>query len=193
MNFFQQLAANGNADVNINKAIVLTGRINRFFGTDWIAMGSKYTGHLTSNILITCVDSAKARVAISKKISWKNKKAPTDDLYYWLDMGNLQKTGQCILGTKRPSRYKLISTESVKQVLKTVTEQFPQLARIKEKEQGPSCSLAEALQSQDLFINTTLAAVGCNLIWKLFREDFITSRGAYINIETLSVNPIKIN
>ena len=33
-------------------------------------------------------------------------------------------------------------------------------ARVKEEESGPSCSLAEALEKQDLFINSTLAQLG---------------------------------
>ncbi len=28
------------------------------------------------------------------------------------------------------------------------------------------CSLAEALEKQDLFINSTLAHIGCDLLWK---------------------------
>jgi hypothetical protein len=44
----------------------------------------------------------------------------------------------------------------------------------------------------DLFINSTLAQLGANLIWKLFREGMITHHGAYLNLETMKVNPIAI-
>ena len=69
---------------------------------------------------------------------------------------------------------------------------MPQLKRIKEEKQGPSCSLAEALEKQDLYINSTLAQFGCNLLWKLIRDSNIRQHGCYVNLETLSVNPIKI-
>lgn len=66
------------------------------------------------------------------------------------------------------------------------------LKKVKEVDQGPSCSLAEAINKQDLFINSTLAQLGMNILWKLFREFMITSHGLYLNLETMIVNPIKI-
>jgi hypothetical protein len=55
---------------------------------------------------------------------------------------------------------------------------------------GPSCSLAEALQKQDLFVNSTLAQLGCNILWKMFRQGMIEYQGLYLNLETIKVNPI---
>ena len=177
------------ADLGLNKAMVLIQRVNRFFGTDWQSMPVKYTGAATSNILITCVDSAAARLQIGKKLGNKSRRQPTDQLYYWLDIGNLQKTGQCILGTVLLSDAK---GEGVVRKLKNVIQFFPELRRIREEKQGPSCSLAEALEKQDLFINSTIAQFGCNLIWKLLREGSVKYHGCYLNIETLSVNAIRI-
>ncbi len=180
------------ADLNINKAMVLVTRINRFFGYEWEARTEQYTGKTTGNIIITCVDSAKARLTIGKKLKHlKQANQPTDDAYYWLDLGNLQKTGQCVLGTLRPSTPPA-NDKKGKATLKNVVQLFPQLKRIKEAMQGPSCSLAEALEKQDLFINSTLAQFGCNLLWKLIREGMIKYHGCYVNLESLSVNPIRI-
>jgi hypothetical protein len=61
-----------------------------------------------------------------------------------------------------------------------------------EKESGPSCSLAEALEKQDLFINSTLAQLGCDLLWKMFRHGMIEHRGLYLNLETMKTNPIMV-
>jgi PRTRC genetic system ThiF family protein len=181
------------ADLNQNKALVLITRVNRYFGYEWEAKPELYTGNQTSNITITCVDTAAARLKIHSKIYFQNSTLRDEDLsYYWLDIGNLQKTGQCLLGSLRAiSQPK--SEHHRKFVLPTVVEKFPQLKKIKEDKQGPSCSLAEALQKQDLFINSTLAQFGCNLLWKLIREGVIKYHGCYVNLETLSVNPIKIN
>lgn len=182
------------ADVGVNKAIALVGRVNRFFGMDWEARPEMYKLNKlrTSNILITCVDTAKARLEIAEKLKTVKPATnePTDTMYYWLDMGNLQSTGQCVLGTILPSSPPAKTTG--KRSLKNVVQQFPQLKKIKEEKQGPSCSLAEALEKQDLFINSTLANFGCQLIWKLIREGVISYNGCYVNLETCIVNPIKI-
>lgn len=183
------------ADLNQNKALVLITRVNRFFGYEWEARPQLYTGKDHSNITITCVDTAAARIKIHGNLYFTLRaQTANNDVnkpYYWLDIGNLQKTGQCVLGSvikiQQPP-----SEHHRKFVLPTVVEKFPQLKKIKEENQGPSCSLAEALQKQDLFINSTLAQFGCNLLWKLIREGVIKYHGCYVNLETLSVNPIRI-
>lgn len=182
------------ADVGINKAIVLVQRVNRFFGYDWQAVPELYTGKQTSNITITCVDTAKARALIGDRLMKSHRKniQPFDEPLYWLDIGNLQKTGQVVIGTILPVAQPKKTENKTVANLKVVTKKFPQLKRIKEEKQGPSCSLAEALEKQDLYINSTLAQFGCNLLWKLIRDSNIRQHGCYVNLETLSVNPIKI-
>jgi PRTRC genetic system ThiF family protein len=202
------------ADLGLNKSVVLVSRVNRFFGNEWQAMPSLYNGTTLSNILITCVDTAKTRVQLAEKFQKRKKllqqpsrvHEPVNEPYYWLDLGNLQKTGQCLLGTmktiKQPvgmiqqktgvNAAEFIKAEKCKSTLPNVVKKFPQLKRIKEENQGPSCSLAEALEKQDLFINSTLAQFGCNLLWKLIREGNLKYQGCYVNLETLSVSPIKI-
>lgn len=173
------------ADIGLHKSTVLVSRVNRFFGTEWEAMTTKYNCQKLGNIIITCVDTAAARVSIAEKLkSVKPKGEMYDYPFYWLDLGNLQHTGQCVLGT--------IHLIRGKNSLKNVVQLFPQIKKIKEEKQGPSCSLAEALEKQDLFINSTLAQFGCNLLWKLIREGEIRYHGCYVNLKTLSVNPIKI-
>lgn len=183
-----------NSDLNQNKATVLITRVNRYFGYEWEARAEQYLGQSKSNIVITCVDTAQARIKIGKGLrSGKSKSLqPTDLPLYWLDLGNLQFTGQAVLGTlgniQQPK-----SEHKTRISLPTVLEKFPQLKRIKEANQGPSCSLAEALERQDLFINSAVAQFGCNLLWKLFREGMIRYCGCFINLESLIVNPIKIS
>jgi len=182
------------ADIGINKAIVLVSRLNSFYGFDWEVMPEKFHVNTTlSNITITCVDTAAARIEIANILKGTMREnQPTDKQYYWLDLGNLQKTGQAVMGTLRTIDQPKDAIHTCSKNLKTVIELLPQIKKIKEKEQGPSCSLAEALHKQDLFINSTLAQFGCNLIWKLFREGCIRFQGCYVNLESLIVNPIKI-
>lgn len=183
------------ADLLLNKAIVITTRINRWFGNDWNAVPEKYNGQ-PANIIISCVDTAKGRIEISKLIGTNKQNQrnvePYEYKYYWLDFGNSRDTGQVILGTigdiKQPNseKYQPIG------LLKNVVKYFPNLRKIKEADQGPSCSLAESINKQDLFINSTLSNLGCNILWKLFINGRIDFQGAYLNLNTLSVNPIKI-
>jgi PRTRC genetic system ThiF family protein len=181
------------ADEGINKAIVLINRINRYFGYNWEAEPSHMNGDEKSNVTITCIDTAKGRLSIGYLLA-KEQRDP-DDLkkkYYWLDLGNSAKTGQVVLGTLTNIDQPKSTIHTNVGSLKTVIKTFPELKKIKEKDQGPSCSLAEALKKQDLFINSTLAQFGCNLIWKLFREGMISYHGCYVNLESFVVNPIKI-
>ena len=109
-----------------------------------------------------------------------------------MDFGNTQTAGQVVLGTvpkkiKQPvSRlYETVSS------LKVITRMV-KYTKVKEKDSGPSCSLAEALERQDLFINSTLAQLGCNILWKMFRHGMIEHHGLYLNLETMRVNPIAV-
>jgi hypothetical protein len=63
---------------------------------------------------------------------------------------------------------------------------------IADHDSGPSCSLAEALEKQDLFINSALAQLGCDLLWKMFRHGMTEQRGLYLNLETMTVNPMPV-
>jgi PRTRC genetic system ThiF family protein len=182
------------SDISANKAIALVTRVNRFFGYDWEAYPETFK-EKRANINISCVDSAAARLELRETI----RKSPLNGephykSKYWLDIGNLQKTGQVVLGTApgilipQPES-ELATTEKLPDVVKL----FPSLRKLKEEDQGPSCSLAQSLNRQDLFINSTLAQFGVNLIWKLFREGMIRYHGCYVNLETFIVNPIRIN
>lgn len=181
------------SDIGMNKAQVLVTRINRFFGYDWEAQPEIFGGQKSSNITISCIDTAMGRVMLGMKIEGAAKKRmqPFDRRYYWMDLGNLHKTGQVVLGTIAPVQQPKVSHKT-KASLKTVTQKFPQLKTIKDDLLGPSCSLAEALNKQDLFINSIMAQFGCNLLWKLFRDGMIKHHGCYVNLESLTVNPIKI-
>lgn len=179
------------ADINQSKATVLVTRINRYFGYDWEAYPKKYEGDLLSNILITCVDTAKARKEIFASIK-PGGPEPHEVSMYWMDYGNSMKTGQVIIGTVSKVKQPQSSDKTVG-TLKNVLQFFPELKKRNYKESNePSCSLAEALGKQDLFINSTLAQFGLNILWKMFREGRISYHGCFLNLDTMNTNPIKI-
>ena len=178
-------------DIGINKASCSVTRINRFFGTDWDAVSEKY-GEEPANIVITCTDNIASRLFVQQAISKKPERYvhPYEKFIYWLDFGNTNLTGQIVLGSLaivQPVSAKFKTAER----LPFVTELFD-YTKIEEKDTVPSCSLAQALQKQDLFINSTLAQLGCDLLWKLFRECMIEYQGVFLNLTTLKTNPIKI-
>lgn len=184
------------AEVGLNKAVVLATRINRFFGFGWEAVRENYPYEScnTANITITCVDNVKARVQIGKFLR-KHKKGTEGDTdrtkpYYWLDFGNTTDTGQVVLGTINSVKQPKSSEYETAAKLKSVDQLFD-LSKVKDEDSGPSCSLAEALRKQDLFINSTIAQFGCNILWKLFSGS-IENHGAFLNLKTLKTNPINI-
>ncbi|MBU7571458.1 MAG: hypothetical protein KAF41_12550, partial [Flavobacterium sp.] len=61
-----------------------------------------------------------------------------------------------------------------------------------EQDNTPSCSLAEALEKQDLYINGSLAQMGCSLLWSLFRTGMTSYRGFFINLKNFKSQPIPI-
>ncbi len=180
-------------DIGVNKAISSITRINRFFGYDWEAVPEKYNLQ-PANIVITCVDNVKARLEICglvKKtqidkglslILTDNGRVDHHTLLYWLDFGNSRNIGQVVLGSVFPTG---------KHALKNVDQLF-NLRSVKEEDQGPSCSLAEALTKQDMFINSSIAQLGCNILWKLICQGQLQFHGLFLNLDTMSVRGIGV-
>jgi PRTRC genetic system ThiF family protein len=190
------------AEVGLQKAVALINRSNRFFGTNWKAVTEQFsTANLKSlpnqgraNIYISCVDTVSARFDIATALqdcaghnNWERNKS-----LYWLDIGNARNTGQGVLSTivqiKQPNSnlYKTVSN------LPMVTEEFRELLQAQIDNNEPSCSLAEALEKQDLFINSALANMGASLLWKLFREGMTPHRGFFLNLANFRSEPIAV-
>jgi PRTRC genetic system ThiF family protein len=140
------------------------------------------------------VDNVKARFGVAeilKEIS--NRRHHRDEPKYWLDFGNSQHTGQVLLSTigniHQPNSEKYETMAS----LSMITEEFGELLKKSEQEDDtPSCSLAEALEKQDLFINSSLTQMGCSLLWCLFRCGITPYRGFFHNLKDFNTHPIKV-
>lgn len=182
-------------DLGLNKAVALTTRINRFFGTAWEAVPEYFskTSAVSSNITVSCVDTVKSRLDIMNVLKSNEKTfrkhEPYLYPYYWLDFGNTADSGQVVLGTlseleqPKSKKYQTVSR------LPLITERFD-LKKVDEKKSGPSCSLAEALRKQNLFINSSLAQLGSDIIWRMFSEGMIDTAGLYLNMKLRNSNPI---
>lgn len=109
-----------------------------------------------------------------------------------MDYGNSRQSGQVILATigniKQPQS-ELFETIGK---LPSVTEEFGDLLRASDTEDSPSCSLAEALEKQDLFINSTLVQLGCSMLWQLFRNGYTAQRGLFLNLSDFRAVPLPV-
>jgi len=106
-----------------------------------------------------------------------------------MDFGNGKDTGQVVLSTigkvKQPNSEKFEAVDR----LPLATEEFGELLRQAETDSDtPSCSLAEALEKQDLFINSALAQMGCSLLWNMFRNGMTEARGMFLNLKLFKAN-----
>ena len=191
------------SELGLYKSVALINRVNRFFGTNWKAETQKFEkadlGKLQSNmkseIYISCVDSVKSRFGIAEILNELkiDKSYYRNQCKYWMDFGNSQFTGQVLLSTigniKQPNSEKYKTVEN----LPFITEEFGDLLKVSELEDDtPSCSLAEALEKQDLFINSVLAQMGSSLFWNLFRNGLTENRGFFLNLKNFQSQPIKL-
>lgn len=190
------------SETGLYKSAALINRANRWAGTNWKAETIKFEKdgldrlpkNARAGIYISCVDSVKARFEIAEILTrLNNNRGYSDHPRYWLDFGNSHYSGQVILSTigniRQPNSEKYETVAS----LPMVTEEFSQLLRQSEAiDDTPSCSLAEALEKQDLFINSSLAQMGCALLWGLFRNGLIQYRGFFLNLKDLRSQPIPV-
>lgn len=191
------------SELELYKSIALINRLNRFFGTNWKAETQKFEkddlGELKSNmkseIYISCVDSVKSRFDIAEILNELNidKGYYRNQCKYWMDFGNSQFTGQVLLSTigniKQPNSEKYETVDN----LPFITDEFGELLTISEAEDNtPSCSLAEALEKQDLFVNSSLAQMGSSLLWSLFRNGLTENRGFFLNLKNFHSKPINL-
>lgn len=142
---------------------------------------------MTTDILITCVDTGAARRQI-----WDGFFRRDDAPLYWLDIGNEDETGQVWLGEFPRFAHALAIGEKPRDAprLRCITETMPGFydGTVPETN-NPACSLAEALRSQDLFINDHCARWAAELLWRLLRYAEIAHQGYWINLRDGSVNP----
>ena len=165
------------SDVGMNKAEVLVNRINMAMGVNWTAKPIRFDQpDQQTDILIGCVDNRATRSQIH---AYNLRKT-----LYWLDMGNTSHGGQIILGQIGRDK-----------ALPNIGDLFPETidASLDDGDETPSCSMADALRKQSLFINRAMALYGLNLLSELFRQGKIDYHGVFVNLKTARTTPLKID
>ncbi len=175
------------ADLGRPKANVLVNRVNLFFGTDFRALCKRFDHtERTPDILIGCVDSVKSRREIASVMKGRQAYHGAESAY-WLDLGNDAKFGQVVLGQFAHAKSKAVRASRLPNVL----DLFKLDAR--KDDDTPSCSLAGALQRQDLFINQHVATWASTLLWNFFRQGGLDVHGCFINLADGHVRPLPID
>lgn len=180
-------------EVGLSKAAALITRTNRFFGTRWKSVEKTFTADSQQRaaIYISCVDTAPARFGIAEALEQiKCVSSHSDTPRYWMDFGNSKNTGQLILSTIGSIRQPVSNLYNTVEKLPFVTEEFGGLLTAAADDDTPSCSLAEALEKQDLFINSVLAQMGCALLWQLLRNGMTARRGVLLNLENFTAQSL---
>lgn len=179
------------SDSGLFKAQVLTTRVNRAFGTAWLGINEffQYTGkgNLTdacekysSNIIVSCTDNVKSRKEIHNFVKAASKLknlAPEWKPIFWVDLGNTKTTGNVIVGSPEMEWPSIIDLYG---------------KSLKDVKSEPSCSLAMSLNEQDLFINPFCATIGAKWVWECLSQDDINWRGAFVNLDNLTMQKIKV-
>lgn len=157
-------------DIGRNKAEVLAERLRLCFPSfDITGIGKPFEkDSLFCEFLITCVDTRAAR----RKIFAARRSN------YHIDCGNGSNYGQVILGNG--------------QDLPWPEKVLPELVAKGVEDNTPSCSMAEALEKQDLFVNDFAVRIASAILWDLFRHGGTDIRGAFYSLDPVTVNPIKI-
>lgn len=139
------------------------------------------------------MDTVAARFEIAEVLKAADKSSHYSNApKYWMDFGNGKDSGQVILSTVGSIRQPASEKFETVGILPFVTEEFGELLRQSETDDLPSCSLAEALEKQDLFVNSALAQMGCSLLWQMFRNGLVSHRGFFLNLGEFRAAPLPL-
>ncbi|EFK36060.1 MULTISPECIES: PRTRC system ThiF family protein [Chryseobacterium] len=188
---------------NLYKSQAIINRLNRWAGTNWKAETRKFErnadgqipDYASASIYVTCTDTVASRIEINKILQklTKDYSYHRDKAKYWLDLGNTKFSGQGILSTigniDQPTSKKFKTFEN----LPSIIEEYGTAMQISEQQDDtPSCSLAESLEKQDLFINSTIAHLGASLLWNLLKDGMTENRGFFLNLKNFKSQPITV-
>lgn len=189
-------------DVGKRKVHVLSERLNAaageyvFFPNPGYICKETFKGYCSGmnrhsegihpNIIMGCVDNNDPRNVFQWVMrKWTRQHDKEWKPYYWIDFGNDLNSGQVIMGSKLISQPKITDNYITKSKLPTAIEMMPEAFNRSNKVKDiPSCSIQEAIEKQDLFINPSIADAGCHMLWQMLRNGYTTYNAVYINLET---------
>lgn len=179
------------SDVGAFKAHILIHRANMALNGEvfWKSKTNKLEKDCDLSdyhLVIGAVDNRAARLAILSGLENAGY-----GVRYWLDLGNRSSDGQVVLG-----EVKALSSGKVNpMLLPHVAEFYPEMVDPSKEQDDdtPSCSLAEALEKQSLFINPAVSVQAMSILWNLFTKGEIDVHGAFINLDQSTVLPLRVD
>ncbi len=175
------------SEIGLYKADVLATRINLFWGLAWESdirfLDREWSSPRNPHIIISCVDTRKARKLLMETSAFRNA-------LYWLDLGNNAETGQFVLGQPHT-----ITKPENGMRLPNVADLFPEIvdSTLDAKDKLPSCSALEALESQSPFINQSLAYQALAMLARFFRYGKLGYHGGFSNLATGRVSSLPVD
>jgi len=188
------------SEIGLYKSVALINRINRFFGTNWKAEPKRFPDiispdqkeQLRASIYISCVDNIASRFNLASMLNQlQNENYRINRPRYWMDFGNSRDSGQIVLAmigkVKQPVSKKFTTIDHQLYV----TEEFSSLLlQSEENDTVQGCSLVDSLKKQSLYINSTLANLGCDLLTTLLFDGVLMERGLLLNLKTRYCRPL---
>lgn len=175
-------------DVGHYKANIVINRFNQFGGTEWSSVAEHYDGNGgNTDIIITTVDSAQARLDIGRKLKTN---ATRHKSQFWLDLGNSENSGQALLGSMSgyTSKNKLVSP------LDLFEKSWVEATKNDEVIAQPSCSTEEAIKKQAFGVNDSLVANAFSMIlFPLLRNGEIKNHGFIMDLNECSTHAIPVD
>ena len=176
------------------KAHTIVSRINRFYGFEWLANPQHFkyereTGPdkndsdlfhtVSANFLFSAVDNVATKKQIQRFFhhGQQIKNYPEYFPWFWIDMGNTRTTGNVTVASEALDWPDIFSYE----------QDF-----VPETDDGPSCTLAMALNQQDLFVNPLGATIAAKWFWECLQNKEMDWRGAFYNVNSLLIRKLKV-
>lgn len=166
-------------DVGANKAQTIVMRVNAAYGLEFKAVSQRLREDdnnwmvTNADLVIGCVDTRESRRSIFGQLASRSRRG---DSCYYLDLGNGDVDGQVVLGE--------VGGEGVR--LPCVTELYPEMLDPAHdpKDDGPSCSRAEALARQSAFVNKAASMHAVTMLSMLFRYGQIDHHAVFFSLRT---------
>ena len=140
------------------------------------------------DLVIGAVDNRAARLAMLSGLQ-----NASHGIRYWLDIGNRSSDGQVVLGEVKSKSTGKGKVDT--KLLPHIAEFYPEMVDPSKEQDDdtPSCSLAEALEKQSLFINPAVSVQAMTILWNLFTKGEIEVHGAFINLDQSTVLPLRVD
>lgn len=159
-------------DLGRPKAEVLVGKTNLLYGLGWEWRTRPFQPEdlREADIVVSALDSRRARRQVAEALEKRKAKL------WWVDLGNGDRYGQVLAGNgtkEAPWPH----------------QRLPELVG-DEEDEGPSCSVLEALLRQDLLVNDMAAVWAAEVLWHLLRGKRPPYLGVFYDLDRGKATPV---